>query len=84
LRKRASNAVPKKLLAAGSGVTGRRHQAAGLNFTRLSNRCAQPSHSQKFRTSSPLRHTENSWDSGAIMSSPHFGQQGLPKYRSWK
>jgi hypothetical protein len=55
-----------------------------LNFTKLSNRCEQPSHSQKFRISSPLPHAENSRDSGAIMSSPHFGQHGLPKYRSWK
>jgi hypothetical protein len=87
-RARVENAVAKarilRFLRYRSGAIGRRHQAAGLNFTKLSNRCEQLSHSQKLRTSSPLRDTENSCDSGAIMSSPHLGQEGLPKYRSWK
>jgi hypothetical protein len=58
--------------------------AVGLNFTKVSKRLSQLSHSQKFRISSPLRHSENSRDSGAIMSSPHFGQDGRPKQLSWK
>jgi hypothetical protein len=56
-----------------------RHAQAAPNLINVSKLWSHLSHAQNCRISSPLRRSENSEHSGAIINSPHLGQEGRPK-----